>query len=146
MTGGHVDNFGIWYCLCHCNYNKCYCILVFPQINSVQRYLTNQNQVTHISPSTLFIPSKSSFASKRQYTQASLLEMMVCRLFGAKPSYEPTPYCWLGPRKLRWVKFESKYSNFTTKIWLGTFPLKALSILSRLQFIDIHLPTGNCLL
>ena len=49
----------------------------------------------------------------RQWTESTLVQVMACRLFGAKPLPEPMPpYCQLDPCKQTSGKFESKYKTF----------------------------------
>ena len=44
---------------------------------------------------------------------STLVQIMACRLFGAKPVPEPMPtYCQLDPQEQTSVKFESKYKTF----------------------------------
>ena len=50
----------------------------------------------------------------------SLVQIMACRLFGAKPLYEPMlSYCQLNPLEQTSVKFESKFKHFhpRKRIW-----------------------------
>ena len=43
---------------------------------------------------------------------------MACRLFGAKPLFEPTlAYCWLDPWDLVSMKRETKYKTFHSRTW-----------------------------
>ena len=50
------------------------------------------------SETTLNNSLRPSDAYMRQYTKLSLVQIMVCRLFGAKPLSEPMPsYCSLDP-------------------------------------------------
>ena len=49
----------------------------------------------------------------RQWTRSTLVQVMACRLFGAKPLPEPMlPYCQLDPRGQTSVTLESKYGSF----------------------------------
>ena len=41
------------------------------------------------------VPAPLSAAYMRQSTGSSLVQVMACRLFGAKPSHEPMHQCWL---------------------------------------------------
>ena len=46
-------------------------------------------------------------AYMRQYTQQGLVQVMACRLFGAKPLPEPKlTYCQLEPKEQTSMKFE----------------------------------------
>ena len=51
-----------------------------------------------------------------QWTGPSLVQIMACRLFSAKPLSQPIPVhcqlCQLAPREQIQVKFETKYDNF----------------------------------
>ena len=62
--------------------------------------------------------SPSSAAYMRQWTRTALVQVMTCRLFGAKSLPEPMlTYCQLNPQKQISVKYESKYKTFNT--WQG---------------------------
>ena len=56
-------------------------------------------------------PSLPSAAYMRHWTVLVLVQVMACRLFGAKPLSEST-LTQLDPLKQIWVKFKSKYKNF----------------------------------
>ena len=57
--------------------------------------------------------SPPSAAYMRKWTGSALVQVMACRLFGAKPLPEPMPvYCWLDPYEQTSVKFELKYKPF----------------------------------
>ena len=48
-----------------------------------------------------------------QWTGPALVQVIACRLFGAKPLPEPMlPYCRLDTREQTSMKFESKYKSF----------------------------------
>ena len=58
----------------------------------------------------------SSDAYMRQYNILTLLHIMACSLFGAKPSPEPMlPHCQLGPNKHNSVTFSSKFKSFYSR-------------------------------
>ena len=69
---------------------------------------------------------RPSDAYMRQYNIPALLQIMACRLFGAKPLSEPMlPYCQLDPKEHILVKFYSKLKIFLfTKIHLKMSPGK----------------------
>ena len=51
-----------------------------------------------------------------QWTWSSLVQVMACRLFGAKPLPELIKnYCWLDPKEPTPVKFEWKHKNIYFK-------------------------------
>ena len=55
-----------------------------------------------------------------QWIRSTLVQIMACRLFGAKPLSKPMEgYCQLGPSKKMSVIFESKYKTFHSQkcIW-----------------------------
>ena len=55
-------------------------------------------------------------AYMRQWTGSALVQIMACRLFGAKPLPEPMlTYCRLDPSEQTSVKFELKIQNFSFK-------------------------------
>ena len=57
--------------------------------------------------------SPPSDAYMRHWTGTALVQVMACRLFGAKPLPEPMlTYCQLDPKKQTSVKFESQYKIF----------------------------------
>ena len=62
----------------------------------------------------------TSAAFMRQWTGSSLVQVMACRLFGAKPLPEPVwIYCQLDSWEQVSVKFESEFDNFYSRkcIW-----------------------------
>ena len=68
-------------------------------------------KLTHLSPSAAYM---------RQSTRSALVQIMACRVVGAKPLSEPMlNYCQLASREQTSVKFESKYKIFHTRkcIW-----------------------------
>ena len=61
-------------------------------------------------------PSPSSAAYMRHWTGSSLVQVMACLLFGAKPLPEPMlAYCQLDSWEHNWVKFESKFYHFHSR-------------------------------
>ena len=81
------------------------------------QYLTNQgyNKGTRDNNSSL-----PSAAHMRQWIWSALVQILACRLFGAKPLSKPMlVYCQLDPREQSSVKFKSKYKNFHSRkcIW-----------------------------
>ena len=86
------------------------------QVNS--RYPTppNEDLVTTIILGNIFVDlfmteiqvnSSPSAAHMRQWTESSLVQVMSCRLFGAKPSPGPMlTYCQLDSREQILMKFE----------------------------------------
>ena len=70
-------------------------------------------------------PSPPSAAYMHQWTGSSLVQVMACRLFGAKPLPEPIPaYCQLDSWKQISVKFESELYHFHSRkcIWKCRLP------------------------
>ena len=60
-------------------------------------------------PFQLINTSPPSAAYMRQWTGSALVQVMACRLLGAKPLPKPMLiYCQLGPWQQTTVKFESK--------------------------------------
>ena len=59
---------------------------------------------------------RPSDAYMRQYNILTLVQIMACRLLGAKPLSEPmVPYCWLDPKKHISVKFCLKVESFHSR-------------------------------
>ena len=69
---------------------------------------THSNTVkTHLPPSAAYM---------RQWIGSALVQIMACRLFGAKPLSESVlTYCQLGPLEQSSVKFESKLYHFHSR-------------------------------
>ena len=66
-----------------------------------------------------------SAAYMRQWNGSSLVQVMACRLFGAKPLPEPMlPYCLLNSWEQTPVKFKSEFYNFHSRkfIWKSRRP------------------------
>ena len=58
----------------------------------------------------------NSAAYMRQWTRSALVQVMACRLFGAKPLPEPMlAYCQLDSWEQISVKFESEFYHFHLK-------------------------------
>ena len=73
-------------------------------IQCVALILMNDRSTVQLRPSD---------ANMRQYNVPTLVQIMVCRLIGAKPSYEPMlPYCQLDPEEYISVKFYLKFKIF----------------------------------
>ena len=69
--------------------------------------------------------STPSAAYMRQWTGPALVQVMACRLFGAKPLPEPIlAYCQLDSWEQISVKFESEFYNFHSRkcIWKYRLP------------------------
>ena len=65
---------------------------------------------------TKFNSSPPSAAYMRQWTGSSLVQVMACRLFGAKPLPEPMlTYCQLDSWEHISVKFESEFYHFHSR-------------------------------
>ena len=76
--------------------------------------------------------SPPSYAYMRRWTGPSLIQVMACRLFGAKPLSEPMlAYCQLDSWEQISVKFKSKFYLFIQKIYLKMSSAKLMAILSR---------------
>ena len=72
---------------------------------------TDKHLTWHLS-----INSSPSAAYMLRWTRSALVQIMACRLIGAKPLPEPTlTYCQLDPKEQTSVKFESRYGNFIPK-------------------------------
>ena len=83
-----------WYQWVHCIWNRdiicCMC--------------HRQDKINSSAPRTAYM---------RQWTGSTLVQVMACRLFGAKPLPEPMlTFCQLDPLEQTSVKFESKYEIF----------------------------------
>ena len=64
----------------------------------------------------VFNTSPPRSAYMRHWTRSALVQVMACRLFGAKPLHKPMLiYCQLGPWEQTSMKFASKYKTF--HIW-----------------------------
>ena len=74
-------------------------------------------------PETLHVntsPSSAAYIYLRQWTGSALVQVMACRLFGAKPLPEPMlAYCRLDSWDQISVKFESEFYHFHSRkcIW-----------------------------
>ena len=83
-----------------------------------QQYLNHLSTFLHF---TLFVNSSPpSAAYIRQWTGSALVQVMACRLFGAKPLPEPMlVYCQLDSWEQISVKFESEFYHFRSRkcIW-----------------------------
>ena len=75
----------------------------------------NTNEITH---SDNAINSSTPWATfMRQWIGSSLVQIMACRLFGAKPLSEPMlVYCQLDSWKQFLMKFESEFYHFHSRI------------------------------
>ena len=70
-------------------------------------------------------PSPPSAACMRQWPGSALVQVMACRLFGAKPFPEPMlAFCQFDSREKKSVKFESEFSHFRSRkcIWNCRLP------------------------
>ena len=80
-------------------------------------------------------PPSSAYMSQR--IGATLVQIMACRLFGAKPlSKRMLGYCQLNPLKLTSVKFESKYKLFIHENARESVVCEMTAILSRGRWAD----------
>ena len=81
---------------------------------------------THIHNGLYIVNSlRPSDAYMRQYNIPTLLQIMTCRLFGAKPLSEPTlPYCQLIPTEHISMKFYSKFTSFHSRRCTGKCRLR----------------------
>ena len=74
----------------------------------------------------IIISSPPSAAYMRQWTGSALVQVMGCRLFGAKPLPEPwmLAYCQLTPENKILVKIESEFHHFHSRkcIWNCRLP------------------------
>ena len=67
-----------------------------------------------------------------QYNIASLIQIMACCLFGAKPLSDPMlPYCQLDPKEQISVEFYSKIKNFIQENTLENVTCKMAAITSQ---------------
>ena len=74
----------------------------------------------------LIISSHPSATYMRQWIGSALIQVMACRLFGAKPLPEPMlAYCQLDPQEQTSVKLESKYETF--HLWKFTWKCRLLN-------------------
>ena len=74
---------------------------------------------------TIINSSPPSVAYKRQWTGSALVQIMACRLFGAKPLSKPMlGYCQLDRQEQTSVKLESEFYHFhsTKCIWKCRLP------------------------
>ena len=72
-----------------------------------------------------FNPSPPSAAYMRRWTGSALVQVMACRLFGAKPLLEPMlAYCQLDSWEQILVKFKSEFYHFHSRkyIWMCRLP------------------------
>ena len=81
--------------------------------------------------------SPPSAAYMRQWIGSALVQIMACRLFGAKPLSKPMlGNCQLNPYGHTSVKFQSKYIFFSfTKMHLKISSAKLAAILSRGRWV-----------
>ena len=80
-----------------------------------------------------------SVAYMRQWTVSALVQVMACRLFGAKPLPEPMLFYWqLDSWEQISVKFESRFYHFCSRkcIWKCCLP-KMMAILSRGGWVNM---------
>ena len=87
---------------------------------SYMRYIAKckRSVILTICPESLLNSSPPSAAYMRQWTGSTLVQVMACRLLGAKPLPEPMlTYCQLDSWVQISVKFESKFYHFHS--WKG---------------------------
>ena len=78
-------------------------------------YVSGYNLHTDYTPPNPYLISPSA-AYMRQWTGSSLVQLMACRLIGAKPLPEPVlAYCHLDSWKHISVKFESEVYHFHSR-------------------------------
>ena len=71
-------------------------------------------------------PSPPNAASMHQWIRSALVQIIACRLFGAKPLFNPMlGYCQLDIQEQTSVKFQSKYKPFHS--WKCTWKWRAFS-------------------
>ena len=71
------------------------------------------------------LPLQCSAAYMRQWSGSTLIQVMACRLFGAKPLHDSMlVYCQLDSREQLSVKFESEFYHLLTRkcIWNCRLP------------------------
>ena len=72
--------------------------------DNTRRHMTRRYSINSSPPSAAYM---------RQWTVWALVQVMACRLFGAKPLPEPMlAYCQLDPWEQFSVKFESEFYHF----------------------------------
>ena len=101
-----ANNLGLW------------CFYVF-SLNKLLNTLTGSWWFATLWPSC-FNSSTPSAAYMCRWTESALVQVMACRLFGAKPLPEPMfTFCQLDHQEHTSVKFESKYKTFNSRkcIW-----------------------------
>ena len=80
----------------------------------------------------------------RQWTGSASVQVMACRLLGAKPLLEPMlPDCQLDPYEQKSVKFESKYKDFIHENADENVVCEMAAILSRGRWVNRTSITSN---
>ena len=95
--------------------------------------------LTHFSPSAAYM---------RQWIGSALVQIMACRLFGAKPSSKPVlGYCQFDPEEQTLVKFKSKYEIFVHENAFENLFCDMAAILSGGDELTYHgTPNNQCYL
>ena len=78
------------------------------------------------------------------WIRSALVQIMACRLFGAKPLSEPVlGYCWLDPSEQTSVKFLSKCKTFNTRKCIWKYRLRKGGHFVLGKMSEIPLTFGN---
>ena len=88
-----------------------------------------------------WVNSLPSAACMCRWTGSTLVQIMVCRLVGAKPLSEPMlGYCWLDPEEETSVRFQSKCVPLIKIIAIEDVVRLTAAILSRGRWVNISRP------
>ena len=95
----------------------------------------------YVSPNILSTTKVNSSppngAFMRQWTGSALVQVMTCRLFGAKPLPQPIlPYCQLDPCEQISMKFKSNYKIFHSRICTWKCHCEKAAILSKGRWVN----------
>ena len=89
---------------------------------------------------------RPSATCTRRQTRTSLVQILACRLFGAKPLSEPVlEYCEFDPWEQTSVKFYSKFKNFIEENAFENVVCKMAAILFRGRWVTaVETPNYRC--
>ena len=88
--------------------------------------------------------SPPSGAYMRRWTGSALAQVMVCRLFGAKPLPEPMlTYSQFDPLGKTSVKFESKYKTFHSRKCIWKYRLRNVGHFVHGRWVNVPLVVGR---
>ena len=93
-------------------------LVMVPTLLSLAPYTTTSGATVNDKVVIVYNPLRPSDAYMRQWTRPSLIQIMACRLTGAKPLSEPMPeYCLLDPWEQTSVKFKKMHLDLLSAKW-----------------------------